>query len=107
MRNAVLSDREISRRLGYSPSVVSRLLNKFYQTNGVWDRQRSGRPRVTSRREDGALKRLIRRIPFANTTPLATKQTFVRNRLRSAGYNARRPIGRPMLTPRHKAGRLF
>ena len=33
MRNAGLSGREISRRLGYSPFVVSRLLNKFYQTN--------------------------------------------------------------------------
>ena len=35
MRNAGLSGREISRRLGFSPSVVSRLLNKFYQTNAV------------------------------------------------------------------------
>ena len=33
MQNGGLSGREISRRLGYSPSVVSRLLNRFYQTN--------------------------------------------------------------------------
>ena len=70
MRNAELSGREISRRLAYSPSVVCRLLNRFYQTNDVRDRQRFGRPRVTLRREDGSLKRLIRRIPFANCTVL-------------------------------------
>ena len=115
MRNVGLSGREISRHLGYSPSVINRLLNRFNQTNEVRDRHRSGRPRVTSRREDGALKRLVRRIPFANSTilkhrwlpnrHLSTKT--VRNRLRSAGYNARRPIRRPMLTPGHKAARLF
>ena len=36
---------------------------------------------------------------------LSTKT--VRNRLRSAGYNARRPIRRSMHTTSHKAGRLF
>ena len=47
MSNAGLSGREISRRLGYSQSVICRLLNKFQQTNHVQDRARSGRPRKT------------------------------------------------------------
>ena len=39
MSNAGLSRREISRRLGYSQSVICRLLNKFQQTNHVQDRE--------------------------------------------------------------------
>ena len=114
-QNGWLSGREISRRLGYSPSVVSRLLNRFYQMNEVRDRQHSGRPLVTSGRENDALKRLIRRILFANSTVLkhswlpnrrlSTKT--VRNQLLCAGYNARRPNRCSMLTPRYKEARLF
>ena len=115
MSNAGLSGREISRRLGYSQSVICRLLNKFQQTNHVQDRARSGRPRKTSRREDGTLMRLVRRFPFLTSTvvmqrwlpnrPLSTRT--VRNRLRASGYRARWPIRRPMLTPGQKAARLY
>ena len=115
MKRSWLFGREILRRLRYSPSVVSRLLNRFDQTNDVRDMQRSGRPRVTSRKEDGALKRLTRTIPFANSQVLKHRwlpnrhfsTKTVRNQLRSAGYIARRPIRRPMLKPRHKAAHLF
>ena len=48
MSNAGLSGREISRCLGYSQSIICRLLNKFQQTNHLQDRARSGRPRKTS-----------------------------------------------------------
>ena len=115
MSNAGLSGREIFRRLGYSQSVICSLLNKFQQTNHVQDRARSGRPRKTSRREDGALLRLVRRFPFLTSTvvkqrwlpnrPLSTRT--VRNRLRASGYRARRPIRRPMLTPGQKVARLY
>ena len=115
MSNAGLSGQEISRHLGYSQSVICRLLNKFQQTNQLQDRARSGRPRKTSRREDGALLRLVRRFPFLTSTvvkqrwlpnrPLSTRT--VRNRLRASGYRAHRPIRRPMLTPGQKAVRLY
>ena len=115
MSNAGLSGQEISRHLGYSQSVICRLLNKFQQKNHVQDRARSGRPRKTSRREDGALLRLVRRFPFLTSTvvkqrwlpnrPLSTRT--VRNRLRASGYRAHRPIRRPMLTPGQKAARLY
>ena len=70
MRNAGLSGHEISRRMEYSPSVINRLFNRFDQTNEVRDKHRSGKARVTSRREAGALKRLVMQIPFANSTIL-------------------------------------
>ena len=115
MSKAGLSGREISRRLGYSQSVICLLPNKFQQTNHVQDRARSGRPQKTSRREDGALLTLVRRFPFLTRTvvkqrwlpnlPLSTRT--VRNRLRAFGYRTRRPIRRPMLTPGQKAARLY
>jgi hypothetical protein len=57
------------------------------------DLPRSGRPRVTSDRDDMALQRLVRRMPFA-TSPVLKQHWLpnrrlstrtVRNRLKSAG----------------------
>lgn len=114
MRNAGLSYREIARRIGHHFSTVCRIVKKHQQTNAVKDLKRTGRPRCTSRREDAALLRHVRRSPFNNSTqlrhvwlpnrPISTKT--VRNRLKAAGYRARRPIKRPLLTPTHKAARL-
>ena len=41
---------EVGRRLGVTWSVVGRLRDRFNQTGTVRERQRSGRPRVTTRR---------------------------------------------------------
>ena len=50
-----MSCRAIARQLGYQHSVITRLVQKNAQTNDVKDRARSGRPKVTSVREDRAL----------------------------------------------------
>ena len=83
---------------------------KTHQTNTVKELPRSGRPRVTSQREDGALHRLVRRMPFA-TSPVLKRQWLpnsglsartVRNRLKSAGLKSRRVSKRPILSNRHQ-----
>jgi hypothetical protein len=83
----------IGRQMGYHYNVVSRLVRKHTQTNNVKDLPRSGRPRVTSDRDDRALHRLVRRMPFA-TSPVLKQHWLpnrrlstrtVRNRLKSAG----------------------
>ena len=75
---------------------------------------RSGRPRVTSDRDDRALQRLVRRMPFA-TSPVLKQHWLpnrrlstrtVRNRLKSAGLKSRRVIKRPLLADRHRWTRL-
>ena len=86
-------------------TIVSRLVRKHTQTNNVKDLPKSGRPRVTSDRDDRALQRLVRRMPFA--TCLVLKQHLLpkrrlstktaRNRLKSAGLKSRRVIKRPLL----------
>ena len=67
-----MSFKAIGRQMGYHYTVASRLVRKHTQTNNVKYFPRSGRPRVTSARDDRALQRLVRRMPFA-TNPVLKK----------------------------------
>ena len=100
--------------MGYHYTVVSRLVRNHTQTNNVKDLSRSGRPRVACDRDDRALQRLVRRIPFA-TIPVRKQHWLanrrlstrtVRNRLKSAGLKSRRVIKRPLLADGHRRTRL-
>ena len=98
----------------YHYTVVSRLVRKHTQTNNVKDLPRSGRPRVTSDRDERALQRLVRRMPFA-TSPVLKQHWLpnrhlstrtVRNHLKSVGLKSRRVIKHPLLADRHRRTRL-
>jgi hypothetical protein len=69
MHTTGMSFKAIGRQMGHHYTVVSRLVTKHTQTNNVKDLPRSGRPRVTSDRDDRALQRLVRCMPFA-TSPV-------------------------------------
>ena len=99
MQTIGMSFKATGRLIGYHYTVVSRLVRKHTQTNNVKDLPRSGRPRVTSDRDDRALQRLVRRMPCAinpvlkqywlpNTSRRLSTRT-VRNRLKSAGLKSR------------------
>ena len=67
------SFKAIGRQNGYHYTVVSRLVRKHTQTNNVKDMPNSGRPRVTSDRDDRALQRLLdgchsQPVPYSNIT---------------------------------------
>lgn len=107
--------REAARRLNVSPSVIHRLQHRFQQTQTVRDRPRSGRPRITTRREDRYLTltalRLrtvtaehLRRTLRNNTGTNVSTQT-IRNRLRERNLRPRRQAVRPVLLPRHRIAR--
>ena len=72
----------ISCQMGYYYTIVSRLVRKHTQTNTAEELPRSGRPYVTSQREDKALHRLVIRIrmPFA-TDPVLKRQWIINRRL--------------------------
>ena len=110
MHTTGMSFKAIGRQMGYHYIVVSRLVRKRTQTNNVKDLSRSGRPRVTSDRDDRALQRFARRMPFANSPVLkqhwlSTTRT-VKNRLKSAGLKSRRVIKPPLLVDRHRRSHL-
>ena len=108
MHTTGMSFKAIGRQYHYT--VVSRLVRKHTQTNNVKDFPRSGRPRVTSDRDDRALQHLVRQMPFA-TSPVLKQHWLpnrrlstrtVRNSLKSAGLKSRRVIKRPLLADRHQ-----
>ena len=114
MHTTGMSFKANGRQMGYHYTVVSRLVRKLIQTNNVKGLPRSDRPRVTSDRDDRALQRLVRRIPFV-TSPILKQHWLpnrrlstrtVRNRLKSVGLKSRRVIKRPLLADRHRRTRL-
>ena len=49
---AGMDARQVARAFGVHVSTIYRLTDRFLQNNNVVDRPRSGRPRVTSQRQD-------------------------------------------------------
>ena len=106
MREAGMSLRQIVQGVDHHQSTVSRIVHKHRLTNDVKDRPRSRRSRITSRRENNALGRLVRRNLFANSTVLKRQwlphrllsARTVRNHLKSVGYRSRRHAKRCLLT---------
>ena len=87
------SQNEVARTLNVNQSNISRLWNRFQQTSSTNDRQRSGRPRITTPELDRYIRvfHLRNRIVAASTTAAGihglrriSSQT-VRNRLRQHG----------------------
>ena len=97
MHTIEMSVKAIERQMDYHYTVLSRLVRKHTQPNNLKDLSRSSTPRVTSDRDDWALQRLIRRMPFA-ISPVHKQHWLpnrrlstrtVRNRLKSAGLKSR------------------
>lgn len=105
---------DVARRFGCARITITRLMQRLRQTGQTSDRPRSGRPRVTTPRED----RYIRVLHLRNRTVTATstaatalghrisRQTVYR-RLRQYGIRPRHPYRGPFLTPRHRHDRLM
>ena len=99
--------RQVARHFGVHVSTIERLVRRLRETGRVADRPRSGRPRVTSQRQDRAIRlaHLRNRHLTATETAVNTVGSHnrrihpktVRNRLREFGLRARRPnVGLPL-----------
>ena len=105
----------IARQIVINKSHVSRLIAKYRLTNGVTDRPRPGRPRISSASNDRVLVRSAVRDPKAPCSELrqqwqnlnvqASTRTDHR-RLNKAGLKARRPRRRTFLTLDHLRNRI-
>lgn len=110
------STRQIARQFGVAQSQVVRLIARWRQTRNVTDMPRTGRPRLTTARDDRRLTRMALRDRFASARQL--RDTWMGNhniqvsrrttnrRLVADGLMARRPRRKPILTARHKRDRL-
>ncbi|KAK7094998.1 hypothetical protein V1264_006467 [Littorina saxatilis] len=107
--------RQVAQRLAVASSVIIRLKQRFQATGRVQERQRSGRPRVTTQREDRFIQRhaMQQRLATANNIRQclqATANTVVsgqtiRNLLHNFGLRARGPVRETTLTANHRAVR--
>ncbi|GFT17206.1 transposable element Tcb1 transposase [Trichonephila clavipes] len=106
---------EIAQAIGVSQSVISRIWNRFLETESAGRRPGQGRRWATTPNEDRYLVLTARRHRNMNATLLqqhlcsATGTTVstqtVRNRLHGVGLYARRPMACVRLTSRHRRDR--
>ncbi|GFU66478.1 transposable element Tcb2 transposase [Trichonephila clavipes] len=106
---------EVAQAIGVSQSVISRIWNRFLETESAGRRPGQGRRRATTPDEDRYLVLTARRHRNMNATLLqqhfrlatgtmVSTQT-VRNRLHGEGLYARRPMVCVRLTSRHRRDR--
>ena len=101
----------VARRVGVHQFTIHRLVQRHQQTHAVADRPRSGRPRVTSDRQDRHIVTSYLRdrfLPSSSTAQQAIgthgrpiSNDTVRRRLRQAMLHSRRPYVGQILTRRH------
>ena len=107
---------QVARHFGLHVSTIERLVRRLRETGRVADRPRSGRPHVTSQRQDRAicLAHLRNRHLTATKTAVNTVGSHnrrihpktVRNRLREFGLRARRPNAGLPLNRARRARRM-
>ncbi|XP_060554469.1 uncharacterized protein LOC132715480 [Ruditapes philippinarum] len=113
---AGVSKIDVARRFNCHVSTITRLQNRYNASGSVKDLPKSGRPRITTRRQDVNIRvgHLRNRFEAASSTARRTIGTHgrsihantVRNRLKEVGLRCRRPLKASRLTARHKRDRL-
>ena len=109
-------DRVVAHHFNCNVSTIYRLRQRYEATNSCADRPRTGRPHVTTTRQDRAIVRRHLREPFLTATETAhstygTHQRpisadTVRRRLSMRDLRCRRPARGPIMTRRRRQMRL-
>ena len=104
----------VARNFGCRCNTILYLWRRFRQSGNTRDRRRSGRPRVTSHRQDKHI-RLVHLQNRFQTSSLTVRSILglrpissrtVSNRINEHNIRPRRPTIRPIVLPRHRAARL-
>ena len=104
LRHESQSIRNISRSLTVSSSAVAKSIKRYDETGSHKDRQRKGRPRVTSAAEDKLSyqpKEMLYRVQVTDTS-ISTAQ----RRLSESGHHGRIVAKKPLLKDTNKKERL-
>ena len=103
---------DVARQFNCHRHTISRTRDRFQQTGDISDRSRSGRPKVTTARQDRLIVRthLLQRFNTASSTPLelgVSSQTVL-NRLKAERFpiRPRRPYFGHIITRRNRILRL-
>ncbi|GBO45167.1 hypothetical protein AVEN_62607-1 [Araneus ventricosus] len=123
LRNLVISHwkngksvRCIGQILKFSKSTVFNIIRRFKKTNTVENKQRSGRPRTFSEREERWIVRQVHINPRTSAVKLTLKckcrfrksvnPETVRNVLEKHKYHGRVPRRKPYISKANRKGRL-
>ena len=60
------SERQVSAQMGCSKTAVNQAIAKYQQVGSYTDKERTGRPRVTTVREDNVMRRIVVRSPTSS-----------------------------------------
>nr|CAH7733055.1 unnamed protein product [Callosobruchus chinensis] len=111
-----LSRHQIANRLNVVRSTISRTIRRYEEIGEVNSRPRTGRPTVSTRREDRYIAQLARReqsvtVPvlrsqFQRTFDRVISTATIRRRVLASGLRCRRPLRVPLSTARHRTARL-
>lgn len=108
-----LNASKISQRLNINRRTVCDIVNRFKATGSVEVGRRTGRPRVTSIRNDNMIRRASTKNPGASSleikldTGLSVSPRTIRRRLVDMfGLRARRPAKKPLLTDQQRRKRV-
>lgn len=109
-----LPARQIARNFSRSPQSVIKLRKKFLETHSILDRPKSGRPRVTTKRQDRILERISlknRRFSAAQVRNEAFLQSklsvrSVRRRLCQMGLFGRSAAKKPLVSRKNRLLRI-
>ena len=104
---------DIAKHLDVSKSAVTRALQRNKETGTLKDRKRTGRPKVTSRRQDMLIGRYVKKNPFASSKEIKTNlnlnvsRRLIRHRLSTdMKFKTRKPLKKPLITPKQAKKRL-
>lgn len=116
LRGEGYSERQLAAKFKCSKTAVHQALARYQETSTYRDKQRSGRPRVTSARDDSLMKRMVIRSPSSSLSKIkaalgqagtAVSGSTVSRRLSNEfGLKSRKPAAKPRLTPVMKQKRL-
>ena len=116
LRRAGWKQRAIAGQYRITQGEVSKILKRFRQRGVPTPVPRPGRPRLTTRRDDRQLRRLVLngrtksanvlRAEWQELTHVRVSRRLVNNRLVKAGFRAKRPLRKPKRTINHRQRRL-
>ena len=111
-----LSERLISAQMGCSKTAVHQAIAKYQEDGSYTDRKRSGRPRVSTAREDNLMRRIVMRSPTSSMKKIKAEllrrgrkvshMTVSRRLSKEFSLKSYKPAEKPRLTPAMKAKRL-
>ena len=106
----------ISKEVNRSKSVIWHILKLYNEKKTFINTSKLGRPRITTKREDRAMKRYVDKDPFETATGISQqiKAVYDKNvsrftvsrRLNEFGFKARSPATKPLISKKNKAARL-